>query len=537
MVLYSVHKHTIVFEVIMARKKKRKNTSNNSGVEPSLESTVKAINSLLLTPEFQSFYSSGALRGVRERMLTLNFSTIRNVVERVPIINAVINARIDQIQPYTKFAAKKNDKGFILKKTGRDQEITDKDNEAIDSLISFLYQTGFHYDSDREDDLFDFSSMAIRELLTIDQVATELQLNRKSEVTAFWLLDGATIKRVDKNQQEYPKDVRFVQEYDNRIYNTYTNDTLIFDYKNKRADIRYRGFGYSPAEMCIDLITTLLFGYNYTRDQFVRDKVPKGFISVMGDAGQPQLNAIRQYWYSAMTGAGGRWNIPILPSGKEGVGIDFKRIDTTNRDMEYHKTMMFVTSIVTAVYSMDLAELGIKSDDSTALIGESSEPRIQSSKDRGLASLLAFLEQYINKIIRKITTDYEIQFVGLEKEDATKTADLRKKEVESFRTINEVRKEEGYEELEDDYANVVLNVQAVQLYQSSQAEGEEIPDAEEGGEGLPETEEIGAQEKDVSGEPESDALGIDWDAMFKSMPENNTVSDRLQDDSVHVVIH
>ncbi|MBA7556977.1 hypothetical protein ES705_49705 [subsurface metagenome] len=72
------------------------------------------------------------------------------------------------------------------------------------------------------------------------------------------------------------------------------------------------------------MITTLLFVYNYLKDQLIRDRIPKGFISVMGDASKPQLDVIRNYWYAAMSGAGGSWNIPIVPSGKEGVGINFK---------------------------------------------------------------------------------------------------------------------------------------------------------------------------------------------------------------------
>ena len=168
--------------------------------------------------------------------------------------------------------------------------------------------------------------MFIRDTFEIDQVATEVLRNRKGEAVGFLGLDGATIKRTDENG-EFGEKIKFVQEIDQRIENKYTHDMLIFDYLNKRSDIRYRGYGYSYVEMAVDIITTLLFGYQYAQDQLTKSKIPKGFISVMGDVGMDQLDSIRSYWYAAMSGAGGQWSIPILPSGKDGVGIKFETLN------------------------------------------------------------------------------------------------------------------------------------------------------------------------------------------------------------------
>jgi hypothetical protein len=526
----------------VARKSRNKPTKSGTSLADS-QSTVKAIQSLLSTPEFMNYVSSGALRGVREKILSINFQTIRNLVARVPIINAVIIARLDQIQQFSTFTTdNKGARGWTLVKVDKNSKMSKKDEETQKELSGFFAQTGFEYDAEREDDFGDYLALLAREVLTIDQISTELQPNRKGEVAAFWALDGALIKRVIPGAKVFPADVRFVQEYENKIYNTYRDKDLLFDYKHKRADIRYRGWGYSQCEMCIDLITTLLFGYAHTRDQFLKDKVPKGFISVMGDAGKPQLDAIRNYWHSAMSSAGGRWNIPILPSGKEGVGIDFKSLGQSNRDMEYHKTMMFVSSVVASVFSIDLAELGIKSDDSSALIGESSESRVKHSKDKGLGSLLAFLSQHVNKILRKLTTEWEFKFVGLEAEDEKAKIDLYKTKIESYMTINEIRKEEGLEPLTDSYADVVLNVQGVQIYQSQQAGGGMGGDAggpggqEEGQPGIEgqEEQDAGASDDQDTGDQGGDELTdnkIDWEHLFKKgiRESRNSFIKSLQD--------
>ena len=471
----------------MAKKKK----ANDVVKVPSakelvhLEATAKKLQAMLVEPMFRGWASTGAAAGLRQKMLKINFNTLRNVVDKIPLVNAIITTRCDQIAPFCHTTDDPNEPGYMLISAIPGEDLAkknDKEKEVLRLLYGFLDQTGYQYDPDREDDFSDYAHQFVRETLTIDQLATELQYNRKGDVIAYWLIDGATVSRTTE-EGDFAKNIRFVQQIDDQIVAKYTPEQLLFDYKNKRADILFRGFGYSAVEQCIDLITTILFGYNHIRDQFIKNKIPKGFITIMGDADSDQLDSVRRYWHAAMSGAGGEWNIPIVPSGKDGIGIDFKSIGQNNRDMEYHKLMMFVSSIIAAVFSIDLAEMGIKTDDSQALIGEKAEPRIQASKDRGLRSMLFFLEQHINKILRKATQAIRFKFVGFERVDPTKAAEVRKKRVETDTTVNELRKEDGKEPLEGKYADVVLNPQAVQMIMAEQGAEQMGGEGEEGEEG------------------------------------------------------
>jgi len=456
----------------MPRKSRKKQSRKPSDTSTSNEATLKKLQTQLTDPRITQWLWAGA-RGVRERIMRLNYDVLRGAVGRLPLISGIINTRIDQITPYCQFAEEEGDRGYeLILKDRAMNESEYKDSEA-DELVHFIDETGFDYDPEREDDFFDYVGMMIRELLVIDQIATEIQFNRIGDARAFWLLDGATISRVT-DESDFARGVRYVQQIDVKIYNEYTADMLIFDYKFKRADIRYRGYGYSPVEQAIDIITTLLFGYNYIRDQLIRDRVPKGFISVMGDVGKPEMDAIRNYWWTAMTGAGASFNIPILPSGKDGVGVDFKMIGHSNRDMEYHKTMMFVSALIGAVFSIDLLEMGIKPDSTGAIIGESSEPRISSSKDRGLHSLLTFIQQYMNKILRKVGDKYKLKFVGMIEEDYEKRAGIRTKEIAAWRCIDEIREDDGLEPFNEEWSKMPLHPQAVQIFlQGKQAKQQE----------------------------------------------------------------
>ncbi len=497
----------------MARKKKKNWKPPTDLVQ--LEASTRKLQSLLTHPDMSYWVYSGAAAGVRSKLLQISFETLRNIVHRVPLINAVLNTRIAQIQPFCRKSTEQDQKGYKLEPV--EDKLQDDDTEK--ALYQFVEQTGYQFNDDREDDFMDYVQMMIREVLTVDQIATEIQRNRLGEVIAFWLLDGVTIHRTTE-ESHYPKNVRFVQMVDQKVYNQYTSKNLIFDYKNKRADLRFRGFGYSEVEMTIDLITTLLFGYRYLQDQFVRDKIPKGFISVMGDIDRTQIQAIQEYWYAAMSGAGGRWNIPILPSGKEGVGIDFKSIQPSNKDMEYHKSLMFISSILGAVFNMDLAEMGIKTDDSQALIGESGKPRIEASKDRGLGMLLSFTEQHMNKILRKITANYKFRFIGWEPAEEIKRVEIDSKKIKSYMTVDEIREIRGKEPFDEDWSKVVLDAQAVQIYQSGkQAEQAEAMEGEGTEEGAKEEEGFGG-----NGESESEA---DWETIFKSKTDQKEKTIRI----------
>ncbi len=466
------------------RKRRNKNFTSDS-------SSAKQIMSIMSDPQLQYWMGSGAITGVREKVLSINYSTLRQAVHKLPLVNSIINTRIDQLTPFCRYCnpqeVRNGVRGFTIvpKEVRSEEDFLDDPNLA--KLGTFFEKTGFKPDPEREDDLVDYMQLFMRDSLEIDQIATEIQYNRANQVTAFWIVDGATVLRTNSDYPAYPEK-RFAQVKDGKVYADYSYEQLLFDYKNKRTDLHYRGYGYAAVEMCIDLITTLLFGYNHTRDQFLKDKIPKGFLSVMGDVGQREMNAIQNYWYNAMSGAGGRWNIPIIPSGKEGVGLDFKAIGQNNRDMEYHKTMSFLNAIISSVFSIDLAELGLKSDDgSTPLFGEHVETKMKLSRDRGLSSLIFFFEQHLNKILERVSPGYNFRFVGLEQEDPKIKSDIRRKRLETDASINELRAEEGKPPMQGEQYDCVLNPMAVQIAESLRMEKMQLqamgqtPD--EGGEG------------------------------------------------------
>jgi hypothetical protein len=155
--------------------------------------------------------------------------------------------------------------------------------------------------------------------------------------------------------------------------------------------------------------------------------------------------------------------------------------------MEFMGWMDYCHSGVAAIFGSTLEDLGIHSQKSQPLWENSREPVLKSTKSLILGDLLSFLQSYINKIIEKVNPNYEIEFVGYERDDPKEVLDLDKGEVESYKTLNEKREEKGLKKLDQPWADIPLNPQAVQLYQNEQMGGGledmEDPDGYYSGEG------------------------------------------------------
>jgi hypothetical protein len=99
---------------------------------------------------------------------------------------------------------------------------------------------------------------------------------------------------------------------------------------------------------------------------------------------------------------------------------------------------------------------------------------MSAAKSSLLGDLLVFFESYMNKIIAKLNPDYVLEFVGYEKDNPNTVADLDEKEVRTWKTVNEKRAEKGLDPIDlekvENAADLPMNVQLVQLFQSQQAQ-------------------------------------------------------------------
>jgi hypothetical protein len=196
---------------------------------------------------------------------------------------------------------------------------------------------------------------------------------------------------------------------------------------------------------------------------------------LQGDADTEEVEMMEDYLINIMSGGpGSKWRVPILPAGGSGTGGDAGRkvewvsLQGSNKDMEFSQWTETIWSSVSALFGVDLEELGIKTSKSGGVIGDNVGPKIDASKARGLATSLSFLENHYQKILDKLDPRFDFEFMGYERDDPTVKNATREAELRTFKCIDNLCIEAGMKPYKQPWSMMPLNPYAVQLYQAMQ---------------------------------------------------------------------
>jgi len=451
--------------------------------------------------------------------------TLRRVSKKAWIINLCISHVQKKIKPFLKPSTNRNLRGFVVKKVGEDvvKAAGQKSKERTE-IEQFILNCGEKKNPDR-DNFVRYCDKIIRDILEIDQVATELGNTRLGKIYAFWAVDGATIERVLPNQDN-PFNIKYVQVIDSIPQAFYPEGTLIFDFQNPRTDVRYSLYGYSVVEQAIDLITSTINAFMYNAGFFTENKLPRGMLLLDGNANQETVEQMEDYICDIMSGTpSNQWRVPIIPAGNgtggEQNSIKWVSLAGTNKEMEFQGWIDLLMSAIVSSFGCSMEELGLHSSKSQPVFERNTAPEIEASKSLILGDMLTFLQQYLNKIIEIAYPGYEIEFVGYERDDPKQILDITKGELESYKTLNEVRKEKGLKPIEAEWADKCpANPQFVQMYQASQmnADGGMEDMGEEG-------EDLGGEEAPEEGAEIEEGGNVDEDAWNDISPEESEKSE------------
>lgn len=453
--------------------------------------------------------------------------TLRRVSKKAWIINLCILNVQKKIKPFLKPSTNRNIRGFVVKKIGEDViKAAGQKSKEREQIERFLLNTGTEKSYDR-DNFTRWGLKFVRDALEIDQNATEIGYTRAGKPYAFWAVDGATIEKVLPDQDN-PYSIKHIQIINAIPTAYYPEGTLIFDYQNPRTDVNFSFYGYSVVEQAIDLITSCINAFTYNAGFFTENKLPRGMLLLDGNANQETVEQMEDYIADIMSGSvTNQWRVPIIPAGngKDGEANSIKWISLTgtNKEMEFQNWLDFLTSAIVSLFGCSMEELGLHSSKSQAMFERNTTPEIEASKSLILGDMLSYMQQYINQIVEKAFPGYEIEFVGYERDDPKQILDLTKGELESYKTLNEVRKEKGLKPIDADWADKCpANPQLVQMYQSSQMDGggmEDIEGAEE--ETLEGNGDFGEEEEPTGEEAESEIDDNAWGGISGSNQEDN----------------
>lgn len=436
---------------------------------------------------------TGSYMGYKDRKYQVDYNLLRRIPNQLSVIAAILQTRSNQVAAFSAPYRSTKSIGFQVKHRNSNKISTKGEREMILSLENFIYNCG-HKDQNphsniKRDKFKDLLKKLVKDSLTLDAACFEIVPDRRGLPAEFLAVDAATIRlaapefQTTDNKGNYytergihvnnglssvkydPDSISFVQILDNKIENVYTREELVFGIRNPRTDIRFQGYGESELEMLINTITSHLNAEEYNRRFFTQGCAPKGMINFKGDVMTPdQLEGFKRMWRDQMEGVSNSWRTPIFQT--EG-GIEWVDLSTNNRDMEYHQWVEYLLKIGCSVFNIDPSEIGFDIQggvSQTPLFESSQEWKLKASRDKGLRPLLRFFEDLINEnIIERLDDDYVFQFVGLDELTEEQKHDLRKEQVASYMTLNEIRRAEDLPDLEG--GNIPLNPTYIQYLQ------------------------------------------------------------------------
>ena len=307
----------------------------------------------------------------------------------------------------------------------------------------------------------------------------EKMRDRTGKVSRFIALPSETIRPAVADVEHMdPADLRdrvsHVQVYDNTIIAEFGVDDMAWCVMNPRSDLRVNGFGYSPLEQMLRLVSSWLYGFEYNSRFFTQGSAIKGVLNIKGAIPDRQMRAFRRMWYGMITGLTGSWKTPILNSED----IQWVSMHSSNRDMEFNEWMSWLTKLTCAIYGIDPVEIGFVFGDSSGGGSMfSSRPNAQEvieSKDKGLVPLTQFIADKVNShIVWDMYPEFEFSFTGMDAKAENKERERRQLEVKAWKTVDEVRAEVDMDPLPEGKGLVILDPTWLQNAQGGEEGGED----------------------------------------------------------------
>jgi len=397
-----------------------------------------------------------------------------------------------------------------------------------------------------------FMKLSCKDTLIYDPVAIEIVPDHQGKVHHFLPVSAATIRlaaenfgreninenwdpRNDFSEEKQKKGLyKYVQVVNTQIRNAFTKDQLIFALRNPVNDLFTNGYPIGELDLLMNIVSAHLNAETFNRSLFTNGFVSQGIINLKGEVADEQLKALRRSWYSQGVGTDAMFKTPITNAPE---GMEFIKLDVSHKEMEYSNYINYLIKVICAVYLIDPEEINFQSSGKSegGSAGNSQnynnvEKKLKMSRDKGLRPLLRFFEKIINEQILPRFSDelhdkYIFRFVGLRQEDRENENSRFDMESKSYRTIDEVRAEAGYEPLEEG-GNIIRDPAWMQWYaqfsEAAQKLNKEMMGAEEGMPGeVEETGDVVYQDEDGN---EIDPNDLDEETMEFTDEDGNEVN-------------
>ena len=183
--------------------------------------------------------------GFKERPTQITYGTLRAMILKVPIIQAVIQTRLNQLASFARPQSDRYQLGFQIKLRDKEAVATDADKRWIQDATQLIMHTGVQDDPRNRDNFEQFIRKLMWDSLVFDQCCFEVVPNRAGTPAQWYAIDASTIRLADTasayRRKTSREDTKYVQIYDGMIVTEYTENDLCFVVRNGRTDMRLYG--------------------------------------------------------------------------------------------------------------------------------------------------------------------------------------------------------------------------------------------------------------------------------------------------------
>jgi len=395
-----------------------------------------------------------------ERPGSLNFDSLRAMVEQTPVLSAVVLARVRQAQRFCQVQDGGDGPGFMITHVDRTHDLSKTDQQQRDLLARVFTHCGTEFDPRqrrrlRRDNFSQFVAKLARESLIYDAAAIETERQRGGTVDGFYALDGSTIRLCSEHGYDGDDEVMAVQVVGGRIVTSYSIDDLVYEPRNPRADVRLAGYGMGETEILVRVVTGFLNAMTYNARGFDDNAIPKGLLHLVGQYDERDLANFKRRWNGMVKGVNNAWALPVMTSRDADAKATFEPIGVAHDEMAFAKWMTFLVSIICAVYGMSPSEINFDSftgGSTSALAGSDTAEKLAASKDSGLRPLLTYMEGIFSDFLID-APQWCFRWTGLDPKDEQRTHALRLAAL----TVNEIRAQEGWDPLDGPLGAAPLN--------------------------------------------------------------------------------
>ncbi len=359
----------------------------------------------------------------------------RRMVDGTPILTAIVMTRQRQV---SRFCGVSEDDGlgFSIRHVDAKHELSDEEEASIRRLNRFFANCGWEWNPRKRKALKRTSFPAlmaklVRDTLTLDRAVIEVEDKRDKALgmDGLYAVDGGTFRLCPPGGFRGDPSIYGLQVVNGRIETLYPAESIIFEARNPRADVRFGDYGYSELETLVQTVTGFLNAMNLNVAGFDKNSIPKGMLHLVGEYGDDELASFRRYWTAMLRGAANAWQLPIMASKDPQGKAQFERFGVEFNEMYFGKWMTFLTSLACGVYSMDPNEINFESftNGTSSLSGSDTEEKLAASKDKGLRPLLTYFEGiFTDYVVQDFGEKYCFRFIGLDPRDEARDWEGRK---------------------------------------------------------------------------------------------------------------